>query len=132
MLRGFFLLLVSLSLLSMTACKQAPAGVTTLQPADVAAQQSAASAGPVLIDVRSAEEFAAGHIPGALNIPYQEIAERISEVEAPNGVALYCMKGPRAKRGEAALLEAGYGPIYHVEGGLSAWQAAGYDVEREH
>jgi rhodanese-related sulfurtransferase len=44
----------------------------------------------------------------------------ISKVEAPNGVALYCMMGPRARKGEAALLEAGYASIHHLDGGLAA------------
>ena len=44
---------------------------------------------PVVIDVRTAEEYAAGHIPGAVNIPFDQIAQRIAEVDAPHGVALY-------------------------------------------
>ena len=86
---------------------------------------------PVVIDVRTAEEYAAGHIPGALNIPFDQIAERISEIDAQHGVALYCMVGPRARKGEAALLSAGYASVLHLEGGLAAWQAAGLPVERE-
>jgi rhodanese-related sulfurtransferase len=105
---------------------EAPAiSVTELQTR----RQSAAA--PVVIDVRTPDEYASGHIPGALNIPLEEIAARISEVEAPNGVALYCMMGPRARKGEAALLAAGYRSVLHVEGGFAAWQAGGLPVERE-
>jgi rhodanese-related sulfurtransferase len=82
-----------------------------------------------VIDVRSAEEYAAGHIPGAVNIPYDEVAARISEIDAPHGVALYCMVGPRARKGEAALLGAGYTSVLHLEGGLAAWKEAGLPVE---
>lgn len=85
---------------------------------------------PALIDVRSAEEYAAGHIPGAIHIPYQHVAERIDEVDAPNRVAPYCQVGPRARKGEAALRARGYAqPIYQLEGGLRAWRAGGYPVE---
>lgn len=84
---------------------------------------------PVVIDVRSAEEYAAGRIPGAVHIPYTEVAARIAEIDAPHGVALYCMVGPRARKGEAALLAAGYGPVLHVEGGFSAWRKAGLPIE---
>ena len=59
---------------------------------------------PVVIDVRTPEEYAAGHVPGAVNIPFDQVAERIVEVDAPHGVALYCMVGPRARKGESALL----------------------------
>ena len=85
---------------------------------------------PVVIDVRTPAEYSAGHVPGAINIPFDEVAERISEVEAPHGVALYCMLGPRARKGESALLASGYGSVFHLEGGLAAWQAAGLPVER--
>ncbi len=80
---------------------------------------------PVLIDVRSQAEYSAGHIPGAVHIPFDEVAERINEVDTSRGVALYCMVGPRARKGEAALLAAGQEKVFHLEGGFSAWQAAG-------
>ena len=102
----------------------------SIAPSELSARRASGTA-PVVIDVRTQEEFAAGHIPGAVNIPYDEVAERISEVDAPNGVALYCMVGPRARKGEAALLEGGYTPVFHLEGGLAAWQAEGLPVEPE-
>ncbi len=79
--------------------------------------------------MRTAEEYASGHIPGALNIPFDEVAERIGEVDAPHGVALYCMVGPRARKGETALRTAGYEKVLHLEGGLAAWKAAGLPVD---
>jgi rhodanese-related sulfurtransferase len=84
---------------------------------------------PVVIDVRTPAEYAAGHIPGAVNIPFDQVAKRISDVDAPNGVALYCMIGPRARKGESALLAMGYEEVFHIEGGFSAWQTAGLPVE---
>ncbi len=84
---------------------------------------------PVVIDVRTFEEYAAGHIPGAVNIPFDQVAQRIAEIDAPHGVALYCMVGPRARKGESALLAASYQKVFHLEGGLAAWQAAGFPIE---
>ena len=84
---------------------------------------------PVVIDVRTPAEYATGHVPGAINIPFDQVAERIAEVDAPHGVALYCMVGPRARKGESALLAAGYESVLHLEGGLAAWQEAGLPVE---
>ena len=92
-------------------------------------EQREAMAAPVVIDVRSAGEYDSGHIPGALNIPYDQVAERIAEVDAPHGVALYCMIGPRARKGESALLAVGYEKVLHLEGGFAAWKAAGLPVE---
>ena len=58
-----------------------------------------------------------------------DLARRIDAVHAPDGVALYCMVGPRARKGEAALLAAGYTAVFHLNGGLAAWQQAGFPVE---
>jgi len=100
-----------------------------IEPADLQARLESDTA-PTVIDVRSAEEYAAGHIPGALNIPFDQVAARISTVAAPHGVALYCMVGPRARKGEAALLASGYEQVLHLEGGLHAWMASGLPIER--
>ena len=93
-------------------------------------EQRESGAAPVVIDVRTPAEYASGHVPGAVNIPFDQVAQRIAEIDAPHGVALYCMVGPRARKGESALLAAGYESVFHLEGGLAAWQAAGLPVER--
>lgn len=107
---------------------EAPPEAPSIAPAELSARRASGTA-PVVIDVRTPEEYATGHIPGALNIPFDEVAARISEVDAPHGVALYCMVGPRARKGESALLGAGYTSVFHLEGGLAAWQAEGFPVE---
>ena len=106
--------------------------VSTKAPSISAAELHArreSEAAPVVIDVRTPEEYASGHIPGAVNLPFDQVAQRIAEIDAPHGVALYCMVGPRARKGESALLAAGYDKVFHLEGGLAAWQAAGLSVE---
>ena len=120
----FLFLMVAPALAESEAPPEAP----SIAPSELSARRASGTA-PVVIDVRTPEEYAAGHIPGALNIPFDQVAERISEVDAPHGVALYCMVGPRARKGETALLGAGYTPVLHLEGGLAAWQAAGLPVE---
>ncbi len=112
------------------AQSEAPPEAPSIAATELSARRTSGAA-PVVIDVRTPEEYAAGHIPGALNIPFDQVAQRISEVDAPHGVALYCMVGPRARKGESALLSAGYTSVLHLEGGLAAWQAAGLPVERE-
>ncbi len=106
-----------------------PAEAPIISPAELHAQRESGAA-PVVVDVRSPEEYASGHVPGAVNIPFDQVAQRIAEIEAPRGVALYCMVGPRARKAESALLAAGYASVFHLEGGLAAWQAAGLPVER--
>ncbi len=105
-----------------------PTEAPSITPAELHDRRKSGDA-PVVIDVRTPAEYAAGHVPDAINIPFDQIADRISEVEAPHGVALYCMVGPRARKGEAALLATGYESVFHLEGGLAAWQEAGLPVE---
>ena len=99
----------------------------SISPAELHAQRESGVA-PVVIDVRTPEEYATGHIPDAVNIPFDQVAKRIDELDTPHGVALYCMVGPRARKGEAALLAVGYEKTFHIEGGLAAWQKAGLPV----
>ncbi len=102
--------------------------VPTISPDDLYEQRQSGPA-PLVLDVRTPEEFRLGHIPGAVNIPHTELASRIDRVEAEHGVVLYCMVGPRARLGEKTLLDAGVPNVLHLEGGLAAWQASGYPVE---
>jgi rhodanese-related sulfurtransferase len=81
-----------------------------------------------LIDVRTPEEFAGGHIAGAVNIPVQEIAGRLGEVAQDQPVVLYCRSGNRSAQAAQILDQAGYAPVYDL-GGIGAWQQAGYPVE---
>lgn len=84
----------------------------------------------MLLDVRTPEEYAEGHIAGALLIPVQELAMRLHEVPKDRQVYVYCRSGRRSSRAAAVLAEAGFNRIENVQGGIIAWQAAGYPVER--
>ena len=85
--------------------------------------------GPLVLDVRTREEYTAGHVPGAVNIPHTELAGRLGEIESDRGVVLYCMVGPRARLGEEILRRAGVAKVFHLEGGLAAWRDADLPVE---
>lgn len=64
----------------------------------------------VWLDVRSAEEFASGHLPGAVNIPHTEVAQRINELklDKDTNIALYCGSGRRAAIAIETLQQQGY------------------------
>jgi len=70
------------------------------------------------IDVRTAEEYAAGHVSQAVNIPYEEIAQRISEVttEKDAEIYVYCRSGRRSGIAKAALDEAGFTRVVNAGG----------------
>ena len=103
--------------------------VPTLSPDDLYEQRQSGPA-PLILDVRTPEEFRLGHIPGSVNIPHTELASRIGEVQQSHAVVLYCMLGPRARLGERTLLDAGVDNVLHLDGGLYAWQQAGFPVEK--
>ena len=104
--------------------------VPTLSPENLHKQRESGST-PLVIDVRTPEEFRLGHIPGAVNIPHTALTSRIAEVRQPHAVVLYCMMGPRARLGEKTLLDAGVENVAHLEGGLHAWKQAGFPVEED-
>lgn len=82
---------------------------------------------PQLIGVRSPSEFASGHIPTAINIPMDEIEARVHDLHANVPLILICQAGTRA-RVTAALLEPCQRQIAILEGGTSAWLAAGLPI----
>jgi rhodanese-related sulfurtransferase len=84
----------------------------------------------LVLDVRSPEEFAQGHVPGAVNISHSEIAQRMDEL-APfreTDVILYCERGVRAAKAEAALRAAGFESVLHLNGDMSSWRRNGRPV----
>ncbi len=81
-----------------------------------------------LIDVRSASEFAAGHIPGAVNIPMDQIEARLQDLPS-RPLLLVCQMGKRARM-TAALLEPCQRPMAILEGGTAAWIQEGLPVVR--
>jgi rhodanese-related sulfurtransferase len=112
-----------------TAGEAAPA-VETVQNRDVAALAAALPGAPFLIDVRTADEYASGHVPGARNIPLDQLESRLSELEPHRGddVWVVCHSGSRSARASRLLASAGFRTI-NVEGGTSAWIAAGHPTE---
>jgi phage shock protein E len=88
---------------------------------DGATAKSLAAAGAKVVDVRTAEEFASGHVPGAINIPYDQIARRASEIGPPSAqVVLYCRTGRRSGIAVEALQKAGYEKLYDLRS-VTAW-----------
>jgi phage shock protein E len=85
---------------------------------------------PVVLDVRTPEEFAAGHVPGARNIPHDVLAERIAELADARGseVVVYCRSGRRSQLAIETLTQRGFTRITHLSGDFLAWQAANQPI----
>ena len=86
---------------------------------------------PLVLDVRTPEEYQRGHVPGAINIPYQQVGARLTELGAVNGrdIVVYCEAGPRAQRAEMTLKQAGFERVYELEGDMAAWRQNRMPVE---
>ena len=86
---------------------------------------------PLILDVRTPAEFQAGHIAGAVNLPHDQLAQRITElgVSPSDEVVVHCQSGRRAGMAEATLREAGYTNVRDLSGHMRAWKQAGLPVE---
>jgi phage shock protein E len=84
----------------------------------------------VLIDVREPEEYQAGHIPGITLIPRGQVPSRLAEIPKDKTVILTCRSGNRSSQVADLLRQQGYTAVHNMKGGLQAWQAAGYPVEK--
>lgn len=86
----------------------------------------------VVIDVRSAAEFAAGHIIGAINMPADSVGAKIDELDKfrSRPVIVTCQSGMRTGGACNVLKKSGFERIYELTGGLGAWQQAGLPVKR--
>ncbi len=76
--------------------------------------------GYVLIDVRTPQEYAGGHIPTAVNIDYREIEDALSEMDRDQPVVLYCRTGNRSSRADRTLQQMGFTNVVDF-GGIIHW-----------
>jgi len=85
-----------------------------------------------IVDVRTPQEFALGHLRDAKNIPLADLRARIGELEKSKARALVvvCQSGTRADKAVRQLAAAGFNDVVSLEGGLTAWQAAGLPVAK--
>jgi rhodanese-related sulfurtransferase len=86
--------------------------------------------GAQLVDVRSDEEYAAGHIPGARLIPVETVHSAGSGLERERPVVVYCRSGDRSGVAADAFAASGW-DAHSIEGGLLAWRDAGLPLEPE-
>ncbi|MEM9177047.1 MAG: rhodanese-like domain-containing protein [Myxococcota bacterium] len=121
--------LSALAAVALFACAEAATEVPLITPE---ALVSSPPTGAVILDVRSPREYAEGHVPGAINLPHDQVSLRIAELglESDPPIVVYCERGRRAGIAEAVLLEAGFSDVRHLEGDMSGWRAAGRPTEK--
>lgn len=83
-----------------------------------------------VLDVRTAQEFAGGHIAGAVNVDYSQgdFRQRLGELETDKAYIVYCKSGQRSLEARKVMAEMGFNTTYSMVGGIDEWAAKGYPV----
>ena len=105
----------------------AVAHLGAVSPPDAAREAAAGTA--VILDVRRASEWAAGHVSGASHVPLAQLVERMSEVPRHRPVIVQCGGGSRSAIAISLLEANGWNNLRNLTGGLDAWRAAGLPTE---
>jgi glyoxylase-like metal-dependent hydrolase (beta-lactamase superfamily II)/rhodanese-related sulfurtransferase len=116
----------------MTAWRLEERPVESIEMIDPRGLESRMDAGEGLtvLDVRGPGEWADGHIPGSLHIPYQELAERIGELPSDQQLATICSGGKRSGLAASILQRAGRRAIHVAYGGVKSWGSGDRPLER--
>ena len=86
------------------------------------------AAGSLVIDVREADEFVAGHVPSAISIPLSTVQDRVDEFRHQGTVYVICQVGGRSMRACQYLADFDINNLVNVAGGTTGWIALGNDV----
>ncbi|HXW07638.1 MAG TPA: rhodanese-like domain-containing protein [Vicinamibacterales bacterium] len=113
-----------------SGAKSPPDSPGAVTPHDLHALIGAGQA-PVVVDVRTAAEYAAGHVPGALNLPLASVWKRASQLptEREQPMIVYCGHGPRARLAAALLRYRGFRRVVFLQGHMTGWRRAGLPEE---
>jgi len=85
---------------------------------------------PLVIDVRQANEYAVGHVPGSIHLTAGSLPDRLAELPRDRPIATICASGLRASVAASILRSAGFADVSWVASGVPAWRAAGYPTVR--
>ena len=84
-----------------------------------------------LVDVREHAEFASGRIPGSRLLPLGELHRRAAELDASRPVVCVCRSGKRSSQAMEKLAALGFDDVHQLDGGLTAWEQAGFALEKD-
>ena len=111
-------------LLALGACSEQDA-TQVLVPAAYAERMEKESG--VLLDVRTAEEFAEAHLEGATQLDYYEtdsFSAALDQLDKSKTYYIYCRSGTRSSNAQAMMYEKGFKEVYNLDGGILAWRKA--------
>ena len=82
------------------------------------------------IDVRTVGEYRGGHAPKAVNFPLDLLGNDLAKLDKDKTIYVICQTGRRSQKASEILKKAGFKDIYNINGGTSAWESAGFPVEK--
>jgi rhodanese-related sulfurtransferase len=83
-----------------------------------------------ILDVRSTEEYSAGHLRASKHIPLKDLKSRLGELNKSEAVLVVCVSGTQSLRGRHQLAQAGFQDVYSLEGGVTKWQTEGLPIAK--
>jgi rhodanese-related sulfurtransferase len=114
-------------LLVLSGCSGATGGAAEpLPPAEVKTLNDNGEI--TVVDVREPDEYAEGHIPGAVNIPFGSLDARLGDVSKDKQVVFVCTAGPLSRRALEDVRDQGFTDANNMDGGMRAWTKAGYEL----
>ena len=101
----------------------AAAGPATIEPNALGERIAWADRSLLVLDVRTPEEYAAGHLPGAVNIPHDGLGSRTAELSGARerDIVVYCRTGKRTAEALEILRQAGFTRLFHLKGDYTRW-----------
>lgn len=84
----------------------------------------------LVLDVRTAEEVAEGHLPNSVNIDIysSDFMAKVQELPKDKEILVYCKVGGRSQQAAEILSKQGFAQVYNLDGGIVAWQGSGFEV----
>ena len=102
------------------------AAVPTLAVPDLD-PSSPVPAGWTVLDVREPAEWALGHVPGSVHVPLGELPDRLDDLPDAE-LLVVCRSGNRSQVAMDVMMQSGFTDVYHLGGGIGAWQQAGGEI----
>jgi rhodanese-related sulfurtransferase len=133
-MKKILLALVAVAGLSLSSCGQQPAASGAVSSVGTAAFKKALATEPSaqIVDVRTPEEFAQGHLKGAVNIDFYSptFEKDLAQLKKDQPVMVYCRSGGRSGKAATKMGEMGFSKVVDLSGGILGWQSAGEPVEQ--
>ena len=127
----FMALFVVMALIIKTEIESRLSGVKQINP--LAAVRLMDEEGMLILDVREASEYSAGHLRQALHIPVSALKSRLNELEKykNKSILAYCRSGNRSSSAARQLKKAGFVNVHNLAGGIMAWSNANLPVTKK-